>query len=48
MGTPGDSDSTQSACNVGDLHLIPGSGGYPGEGHGNPLHPVLLPGEFHG
>ena len=26
-----------SACNVGDLGSIPGSGGYPGEGNGNPL-----------
>ena len=27
----------ESACNVGDLGLIPGSGRSPGEGHGNPL-----------
>ena len=26
-----------SACNVGDLGLIPGSGRFPGEGNGNPL-----------
>ena len=26
-----------SACNVGDLGSIPGSGRYPGEGNGNPL-----------
>ena len=26
-----------SACNVGDLHLIPGLGRSPGEGSGNPL-----------
>ena len=26
-----------SACNVGDLGLIPGSGRYPGEGNGNLL-----------
>ena len=26
-----------SACNVGDLDLIPGSGRSPGEGNGNPL-----------
>ena len=26
-----------SACNVGDLGLIPGSGGSHGEGNGNPL-----------
>ena len=27
----------ESACNVGDLGLIPGSGSSPGEGNGNPL-----------
>ena len=27
-----------SACNVGDLGSIPGSGRSPGEGNGNPLH----------
>ena len=27
-----------SACNAGDLDLIPGSGRSPGEGNGNPLH----------
>ena len=37
MGFPGDSDSKESACNVGDLGLIPGLGGSPGEGNGNPL-----------
>ena len=26
-----------SACNVGDLGSIPGSGTSPGEGNGNPL-----------
>ena len=26
-----------SACNAGDLSLIPGSGGSPGEGNGNPF-----------
>ena len=31
---PGGSDSKQSACNVGDLGSIPGSGRYPGEGNG--------------
>ena len=35
---PGSSDSKLSACNAGDLGLIPGSGRYPGEGNGNPLH----------
>ena len=27
----------ESACNVGDLGLIPGLGRSPGEGNGNPL-----------
>ena len=31
------SDSTESACNAGDLGLIPGSGRCPGGGNGNPL-----------
>ena len=33
----GGSDSKESACNVGDLGLIPGLGRSPGGGHGNPL-----------
>ena len=37
LGFPGDSDGKESACNVGDLSLIPGSGRCPGEGNGNPL-----------
>ena len=37
MGFPGGSDDKESACNAGDLGLIPGSGRSPGEGHGNPL-----------
>ena len=36
-----------SAYNVGDLGLIPGSGRFPGEGNGNPLH-FLSPGKSHG
>ena len=31
------SDSKESACNAGDLDLIPGWGGSPGEGNGYPL-----------
>ena len=27
----------ESACNAGDLGSIPGLGGSPGRGHGNPL-----------
>ena len=34
---PGGSDSKESACNTGDLGLIPGSGRSPGGGQGNPL-----------
>ena len=37
MDFPGDSDSKESACNAGDLDLIPGLGRYPEEGNGNPL-----------
>ena len=33
----GNLDGKESACNVGDLGLIPGSGRTPGEGHDNPL-----------
>ena len=33
----GGSDGKDSACNVGDPGLIPGSGRSPGEGNGNPL-----------
>ena len=40
-GFPGGSDGKESACNVGDLGLIPGFdswvGRSPGEGNGNPL-----------
>ena len=37
QGFPGGSEVTASACNVGDLGSIPGSGRSPGEGNGNPL-----------
>ena len=46
-GFPGGSAGKASACNVGDLGSIPGSGRSPGEGNGNPSV-VLLPGKFHG
>ena len=36
-GFPGDSDSQESACNAGDLGVIPGLGRSSGEGKGNPL-----------
>ena len=34
---PGGSDGKESACNMGDLSLIPGSERSPGEGNGNLL-----------
>ena len=37
MGFPGGSDGKESACSVGDLGSIPGSGRSPGEGNGNPF-----------
>ena len=41
-GFPGSSDGKVSACNVGNLGSIPGSGRSPGEGNGNPLqYPCL-------
>ena len=36
-GFPHSSVGKESACNAGDLGLIPGSGRFPGEGNGNPL-----------
>ena len=35
----------ESPCDAGDPGSIPGSGGCPGGGNGNP---VFLPGRFHG
>ena len=37
LGFPDGSDGKMSACNAGDLGLIPGLGRCPGEGNGNPL-----------
>ena len=37
MCFPGGSDGKESACNVGDPGLIPGSGRSPGERNGYPL-----------
>ena len=37
MGFPGSSDSKESACNSGDVGLIPWSGRSPGEENGYPL-----------
>ena len=36
-GFPGDSVGKESACNIGDLSSIPGSGRSPAEGNGHPL-----------
>ena len=36
-GFPGSSDGKESACNAGDLGLIPGLKRFPGEGNGYPL-----------
>ena len=36
-GFPGGSEVEASACNVGDLGSVPGSGRFPGERNGNPL-----------
>ena len=38
MGFPGISAGKESACNAGDLGLIPGLGRSPGEVNGNPLY----------
>ena len=37
LGFPGGSVGKESACNAGDLGLIPGLGRFPGGGHGNQL-----------
>ena len=42
LGFPGGSDGKESACNVGDLGLIPGLGRSPGGGHRNPLQYYCL------
>ena len=39
---PGGWDGKESACNAGDLGLMPGSGRSPGEGNGNPLQYFCL------
>ena len=39
---PGGWDGKESACNAGDLALIPGWGRSPGEGNGNPLQYACL------
>ena len=42
---PGSLDGKESACNAGDLGLIPGLERFPEGGNGNPLQ--FSPGEFH-
>ena len=42
MGIPGGSDGKESTCNAEDLGLIPGLGGSPGGGHGNPVQYSVL------
>ena len=39
---PGGSEGKASACNAGDLGLIPESGRPPGKGNGNPLQHSCL------
>ena len=43
LGFPGCSDSKESACNAGDLGLIPGLGRFLGGGHGNPILAWRIP-----
>ena len=47
LGFPCGSAGKESACNVGDLDLIPGLGRSPGEGKGYPTL-IFWPVEFHG
>ena len=42
MGFPGGSDCRETACNAGDLGLIPGSGRSSGEKNGNPFQYCCL------
>ena len=37
VGSPGGPGGTESTCNAGDLHLIPGSVRSPGKGKGKSL-----------
>ena len=41
-GAPLAAQLVKSACNAGDLGSIPGLGGSPGGGHGNPLQYFCL------
>ena len=42
MGFASGSDSKESACNAGDMRLIPDLGRSPGEENGNPLQHSCL------
>ena len=42
LGFLGGSDSKESACNVGDVRLIPGLGRSPGKGNGYPFQHSCL------
>ena len=42
LGFPGSSAGKESACNAGDLGLIPGLGRFPGGGKGYPLQYSFL------
>ena len=48
MGFPCGSAGKESACNAGDLGLIPGLGRSPGEGKGYTSLQYFWPGKFHG
>ena len=43
MDFPGGPDGKKSACNVGDLDLIPGLGRSPGEGNDYPILAWRIP-----
>ena len=45
-GFPDGSDGKESACNIGDLGSIPGSGRSPEEGNDNPLQYSCLENSF--
>ena len=42
LGSPGDSDGKEFACNAGDPHTVPGLGKSSGEGNGNLLQSSCL------
>ena len=47
LGFPGDSVVKNLTAKAGDAGSIPGLGRSPGEGNGNTLHPISLPGKSH-